>query len=88
MRQTDEAPHPKAIEREKERERQERAEDKAKLWAYAASTVLGLVSLYPIIRGTRTDNHIMMLIGFVIALVSLRIMPLDKLVELVDAWRK
>ena len=76
MRETDSAPHPKAIERQR-----------TTLWMLATSTLLGLVSLYPIIRGTRTDNHVMLLIGFVIALVSFKVLPVDKLPGLISAWK-
>lgn len=55
--------------------------------AFASSTLLGLVSLYPIIHGTRTHDHTMLLAGFIIALVSFKILPLEKVVDLVKAWR-
>lgn len=90
----DDAPHPKELEREA----QERAEAQAILaaaqqerrmtwWAAAGSTVLGGVALYPIIRGTRTDNMVMMAVGFLVAAVALKILPVDKLAGILSAWR-
>lgn len=87
MRQTDDGLHPKAIERQEQRARQEAEAARATLWKAVTSTALGSVSFFPIIRGTQTDNHFMMTAGFLAAMVAFRIMPLDKLVALVSAWK-
>lgn len=82
-REDDDVVHPKAVEREETA----RASLLATLYSLITATVLGLVSLYPIIRGTRTDNHTMLLIGCFVAAVSFKVLPLSDAVGLVRAWR-
>ncbi len=75
-----------ALERSLEAQTARRAY-RATLWATGSSTLLGLVSFYPMIRGTRTDNVVMMVIGGIMALIAFKILPVDKLAGLLGAWR-
>lgn len=93
-RSGDQKQHPKEVERlaavalEHSLEAQAaRREYRMTLWYTAGSTLLGVVALYPIIRGTRTDNTVMMVVGFVIGLIAFKILPVDKLAGILSAWR-
>ncbi len=88
MRTDDDRPHEKEIQRREIAIAADQRAYRLTLWATGTSTMLGLVALYPIIRGTRTDNTVMMIVGFVVGMIALKILPVDKLAGLLSAWRK